>query len=472
MSGTYEVAMMSAVDLADAYSRRDLSPVDATAAALAQIAHHDPVVNAFCLVDADRALAQARKSEARWADGRTRGPLDGVPVSVKDMFLTAGWPTVRGSKVIDSAGPWVDDAPAVAALRDGGAVLLGKTTTPEIAWKAVTDSPLTGITRNPWNRDLTAGGSSGGSSAALACGMGPLALGTDGGGSIRIPASFCGHPGLKPTYGRVPIWPVSPFGALAHGGPMARTVADLAVFLDVIGRPDVRDSAGPPPAPGPFAEAIEGSLRGLRVAFSADLGWVKVDPGVALVVREAVSAFEDLGATVEAADPGFANPLEDFVMLWNAGAAAALRHVEPHRRHLLDPGLREAIEHGGSLSALDYLGAVQRRGELGILMGQFHQTYDLLLTPAVAIQPFEAGHDVPPGWPDPRWPTWASFSYPFNLTQQPAASVPCGLSTSGLPVGLQIVGPRYADALVLRAARAFESARPFSHRPPLVDPQE
>src|SRR5215217_7781008 len=233
--------MRSAAELAAAYRSGQLSPVEAAQEALERIEERDETVNAFCLVDPDAALADARESAERFARGEPRGPLDGVPVAIKDLLVTRGWPTLRGSPAIDPHGPWEDDAPVVAALRRSGAVLPGKTTTPELGWKGVTDSPLTGITRNPWDRSRTAGGSSGGSAAALATGMVPLALGTDGGGSIRIPCAFCGLPGLKPTFGRVPAWPASPFGPVSHVGPMARTVADLALLLDVIAQPDARD---------------------------------------------------------------------------------------------------------------------------------------------------------------------------------------------------------------------------------------
>src|ERR671923_703011 len=254
------------------YRAGELSPVEVVEDALARIERGDATLNAFCLVDPERALADARASEARWRRGEPAGALDGVPVAVKDVFATRGWPTRRGSHAIDPAGPWEHAAPAVAALRRHGAVIPGKTTTPEIGWKGVTDSPLEGVTRNPWDPARTSGGSSGGSAAALAAGMVPLALGTDGGGSIRIPCAFCGLPGLKPTYGRVPMWPASPFGAVAHGGPMARTVADVALLLDVIAEPDARDWAALPPAGGSFLDGLEDGVAGLRVAFSPDLG--------------------------------------------------------------------------------------------------------------------------------------------------------------------------------------------------------
>ncbi|HEX4328554.1 MAG TPA: amidase family protein, partial [Burkholderiales bacterium] len=229
---------LSAVELSAGYAAKRLSPVEVTQAVLARIDAVNPRVNAFCLVDHEAALAAARASEARWHKGRPLSFIDGVPAGIKDLVLARGWPTLRGSKTVDPAGPWNDDAPATARLREAGAVLLGKTTTPEWGWKGVTDSPLTGITRNPWNLGVTPGGSSGGASAALAAGMGALHVGTDGGGSIRIPSSFCGLAGIKAHFGRVPAWPLSPMGNVAHVGPMARTVRDCAGLLDVLARPD------------------------------------------------------------------------------------------------------------------------------------------------------------------------------------------------------------------------------------------
>lgn len=461
-------ALFSAVELLRRFRSRDLSPAEATEAALARVEHYDEVVNAFCLIDAERALAQARQSTERWAKGTPAGALDGVPVAVKDVFFTRGWPTLKGSQLVDPDQPWEVDAPAVASLRRSGAVLIGKTTTPELGWKGVTDSPRHGVTRNPWDPSRTAGGSSGGSAAALVLGMAALATGTDGGGSIRIPAAFCGHPGFKPTYGRVPLWPPSPYGSLAHAGPMARTVEDLALMLDVLVQADPRDWSALPPERSGFRVGAVGTVAGLRVAYSPDLGRVAVDPEVAQLVELAAATFGELGATVEITHPGFADPLDIYEVLWSSGAAAATRGCGDDELDHMDPGLRTIIENGRRYSAVDYAEAARRRGELGAVMGQFHRDWDLLLTPTLPIPAFDAGRDVPVGWPDDRWPTWTPFTYPFNLTQQPAASVPCGLTAAGLPVGLQIVGPRHADALVLRAAAAYERAHPFHHRPPLL----
>ena len=290
--------------------------------------------------------------------------------------------------------------------------------------------------------------------------MVPLALGTDGGGSIRIPCGFTGLVGLKPTYGRVPAWPASPFGAVAHLGPMARTVTDAALLLDVMSEPDARDWVALPPPASSFLDGLDGGVEGLRIAFSPELGHAHVYPEIAGVVMRAVLVFAALGAHVEHVDPGFDDPHAAFEVLWSAGAARALADLGDPAPETLDPGLAAIAAIGRSHAVLDYLAAVQRRDRLAIHMSRFHERWDLLLTPTLPLPAFAAGREIPDGWPEERWPSWTPFSYPFNLTKQPAATVPCGFTAAGLPVGLQIVGPRYGDALVLRAARAFEQAHP------------
>ncbi|HEU5028750.1 MAG TPA: amidase [Spirillospora sp.] len=456
-----DAADLTAVELVEAYRAKALSPVEAAEAVLARIDRDDPELNAFCLLDPETTVEMARASADRWRRGAALGALDGVPVSIKDVLLTRGWPTLRGSTTIDPAGPWTEDSPAVARLREQGAVFAGKTTTPEFAWKGVTDNPLTGITRNPWDASRTPGGSSGGAAAAVAAGMAPLALGTDGGGSVRIPAAFTGTFTIKPTYGRIPHYPASPFGTLAHTGPMTNTVADAELLLDAVCGADARDWSSLPPPPAPFAGGDPHDLTGLRIAFSPDLGFARVDPEVAASVAAAAEAFTELGAKVEQADPGFADPVADFEVLWFAGAAKVVEHLTAEQRARLDPGLREICEQGARYTAVEYLSATARRMELGRMMGLFHERYDLLLTPTMPIAAFDAGLEVPPGAPSPRWTSWTPFTYPFNMTQQPAASLPCGFTADGLPIGLQVVGARHADALVMAACRAYEQARPW-----------
>ncbi len=455
-----ELCSLTATELLALYRSKELSPVEVTRAVLERIERLNPMLNAFCLVDTEAAVSLARESEARWMKGAPMGALDGVPVSIKDVFLTRGWPTLRGSKTIDRKGPWLEDAPAVARLREAGAVLIGKTTTPEFAWKGVTDSPLTGVTRNPWDPGKTPGGSSGGAAAAVASGMGPLALGTDGGGSIRIPCAFTGLFGIKPTFGRVPAWPPSPMGTLAHVGPIAKSVADAALMLTVLAQPDARDWFALPYEKRDYREGLEDGVCNLRIAFSADLGYAKVDREVATLVKNAVRALEDLGAKIEERNPGFEDPQEIFARHWFPGAAAFVRGVPAAKRRLMDKSLLEAAKKGERITTAQYFDAMQRRYALGQLMNRFHEKCDLLVTPTLPIAAFDAGRNAPKGVK--RWTNWTPFSFPFNLTQQPAASIPCGLTQAGLPVGLHIVGAKYADALVLRAARAFESAHPIA----------
>jgi aspartyl-tRNA(Asn)/glutamyl-tRNA(Gln) amidotransferase subunit A len=452
---------MTATDLLDGYRRKAFSPLEVTRAVLKRIEALNPRFNAFNLVAGEEALKSAHDAEARWMSGNPKGLLDGVPVSIKDILLTRGWATLRGSRAVDAKGPWHDDAPATARLREHGAVLVGKTTTPEFGWKGVCDSPLTGITRNPWNPAKTPGGSSGGAAAALAAGMAPLAVGTDGGGSIRIPCSFSGLFGIKPSFGRVPAWPLSPFGTVAHVGPMTRSVADAALMLNVLALPDARDWHALPHEPRDYRTALEEGVQDLRIAYSGDLGYAKVDPEVAALVKQAVAVFAELGAHVEEKNPGFENAAETFRVHWFSGAAALLRAIPAEKKSLMDPGLLDVAAQGEKMSAAEILAAQMKRGALGTHMNLFHRDYDLLVTPTLSVPAFDVGREFPESQGNERWTDWTPFTYPFNLTQQPAASIPCGFTRAGLPVGLQLVGPRYADALVLRAARAFESVRPM-----------
>ncbi|WP_330304821.1 MULTISPECIES: amidase [unclassified Streptomyces] len=454
-----ELTELTAARLVDGYRKGEFSPVEATRAALERADAVQPAVNAFVRLDAEEALAQAQESAERWRRGEPAGLLDGVPVTVKDVLLLRGRPTLRGSRTVDPQGRWNEDAPSVARLREHGAVFLGKTTTPQFGWKGVTDSALTGVTRNPYDVSRTSGGSSGGSAAAVALGAGPLSLGTDGGGSVRIPAAFCGIFGLKPTYGRVPLYPASAFGTLTHVGPMARDAADAALLMDVISGPDARDWSALGPVGGSFVGALEGGVRGLRVAYSPSLGGqVAVRPAVAAAVRRAVERLAGLGAYVTEADPDLTDPLDAFHTLWFGAAARLTQPLGPHQRELLDPGLREISGLGARISVLDYLAAVDVRMGLGRRMGRFHESYDILVTPTLPLTAFEAGAEVPAGAGHRRWTGWTPFTYPFNMTQQPAATVPVGLAPDGLPVGLQIVAARHRDDLVLRTAHALYEA--------------
>ena len=457
-----DLCAFSAAELLAAYRARTLSPVEATRAALARIAKLNPVLNCFNLVDDKGALESARASEARWKKGAPAGLLDGVPTSIKDILLTKGWPTLRGSKTVDPKGPWNDDAPAVARLREHGAVFLGKTTTPEFGWKGVTDSPLTGITRNPWNTDMTPGGSSGGAAAAAVTGMGALHIGTDGGGSVRIPAGLTGLFGMKATYGVVPAWPPSPFGTLANVGPMTRTVGDGALMLSVLAQPDPRDWYALPPLGRDFTQGLDRGVEGLKIAYAPAPGGVTVEPDIAAHVESGVKLLEELGANVERADPPIEGAGDIFTNHWFAGAAYLARNFTDEQKALMDPGLVACIEIGDRITRADYVAALDGRQTLGFALHAFMNDFDLLVMPTLPVTAFEVGELAPKKTGEEQWVDWTPWTYPFNLSRQPAATVPCGVCGNGLPAGLQIIGSLHDEETVLRAAAAFEAARPWA----------
>lgn len=456
------MAQMSAVELLEHFRTKRLSPVEVTQDALARIERFNPLVNAYCYTNPQGALDTARASEKRWLKGQPNGALDGVPTSIKELTATRGMPTRKASLVIPGDGPWEVDAPITTFLRDAGAVILGKTTSPEFGWKGVTDSPLYGITRNPWDTRMTSGGSSGGAAVAASLNLGVLHQGSDAGGSIRIPSSFTGTFGFKPTFGYIPQWPASATTLVSHLGPMTRTVDDAVLFLQTVARPDPRDGLLGAPRHTPWL-AQSTDLRGLRIAFSADFGYVTVDPQVARTVAQAVEHLALLGAHIEAADPGFSDPLELFKTVVYAGARDLATQLSSEQKGLLDPGLLRFTEQCQHTTLTHFTAAQEARAALVARMSEFHSRYDLLVCPMMPITAFEAGHDVPPGSGLEDWMKWSPFSYPFNLTQQPAASLPCGFSSAGLPIGLQVVGARFADDQVLRVCRAYEQAFPSTH---------
>ncbi len=458
---------LPAARLKKGYTKKKYSPVDVAKACLEQVYTFDAALNAMSHLDEHTTLSMAEASARRWKKGEPLSPLDGVPVLIKDLLLTQGWPTSRGSKTVSREGPWDVDGPSVARLRQAGAVFIGLTTTPEFGWKGVTDSPLTGITRNPWNLALTPGGSSGGSAAGLAAGYAPLALGTDGGGSIRIPAGFTGTFGLKPSFGRVPAYPLSPFGTVSHVGPMSRTVEDAAMLLNAISQPDNRDWFSLPYDDVDYTTKLTRKLKGLRVAYSATLGYVDVNAEIAGLVKRAVDVLQELGAEVMEIDPGFADPAPIFRTLWWSGACALLDDLPPEKKALLDPALADVVEQAASITVKELGAATKARGELGTHMRLFMENFDVLVTPSLPIAAFEAGK-LQPDDPDNtgKWVNWTPFTYPFNLTQQPAASVPCGFTMQGLPAGLHVVGRMFDDRTVLRVCAAYEAATKFNKMRP------
>ncbi len=462
-----DIALKTATELVDLFAQKEASPVEAAEASLARAHRFQETLNPFVLIDDDSALAAARESEARWQKGEPAGPVDGVPVTIKDLVYTKGWPTRRGSTAIPEDQPWDDDAPVTARLRESGAVILGKTTTPEMGWKGVTDSPLTGITRNPWNPEKTPGGSSGGAAAACAVGAGALHIGTDGGGSIRIPAGFTGIFGHKATFGRVPAWPLSPFGTIANVGPMTRSVTDAAMMLNVIARPDWRDWYSIGNDRNDFLDGLGDGIAGLKVGFSPTLGGNPVEPGVASAVAAAAQKMADLGATVEEAEPALDpdHVTDVFLKHWFTVANTVVNSFDMAAQAEMDSGLLHIALVGSQYSMQDLVRAETARREIGFAINSFFQDYDLLLSPSLPLPAFDVGILAPPSDdPGRTWINWTPFTYPFNLSRNPACSVPCGL-VDGLPVGLQIVGRHYEDNLVLRAARAFEAANPWELPP-------
>src|SRR5579871_309001 len=315
-------AFLSARELTEGYRGGALSPVEVVRETYERIGRLEPRLNAFCyLAREEDALEQARAAERRWRTKQPLGEFDGVPLTVKDAIIAKGWPTLRGSRTVNPDQPWPEDAPAVARMREQGAIIIGKTTTPEFGWKGVTDSPLSGVTRNPWNPEMTPGGSSGGSAAAVAAGIGPVSLGTDAGGSVRIPGAFCGLVAIKATAGRVPNYPPSAVGTLGHIGPIVRTVTDAAAMLNVIAVPDGRDWLCLPRAGVDYRTGLDGGVRGVRVAYSPTLGYAKVQPDVAARVADGVKVLADLGAHVEEVERPFDDPTDIFQIHFFAGIA-------------------------------------------------------------------------------------------------------------------------------------------------------
>jgi aspartyl-tRNA(Asn)/glutamyl-tRNA(Gln) amidotransferase subunit A len=463
------LAWRSALEIAALVRDKELSPVELTAALLARIEALDPKLNAFCLVTAEAARVAAREAEIAVMKREPIGALHGVPLSLKDVLYTRGLRTTGGSRLFADLLP-EEDTVAVGRLKAAGAIILGKTNTSELGHKALTDSPLFGATRNPWDLTRTPGGSSGGAAAAVASGLGPVALGTDGGGSVRIPAGFCGLVGLKPSFGRVPQLPGFPgWYHLGTIGPLTRTVRDAALVLDVIAGGDDRDRTSLPREAGSYLDACDLDVKGLHVAWTPDLGYAAVDERVLDICGNAAAEFEGLGCHVEVVNPGWESPEEAFATIVSAQFYAAWGDELPAREADMDASLVRFIRRGGAVTAREYLAATSKVNAYWQEVVTFLARFDLLLTPTTAVPPFPLGAGVPreiAGREVSRL-GWMPFTYPFNLTGQPAASVPAGWTDESVPVGLQIVGRRHADRTVLAAAAAFEAACPWRDRRPV-----
>ena len=447
----------SAAELARHYARGTLSPREATRAVLDRIARLEPTLNAMALVDEAGAMAAAAESERRWRAGHPLSPLDGVPATVKDLMHLAGHPTRRGSRATDPR-PVAEDSPAVLALKTAGAVIIGKTTTTEFGWKSPGDCPLHGITRNPWNTAMTPGGSSSGAGAAAAAGYGPLHIGTDAGGSIRIPAAWCGIVGLKPSFGRVPQWPLGAFAQVAVAGPMTRTVEDAALMLAAIARFDWRDPfCLPEPHPG-WLDRAGGGMKGLSVAVSYRFGFdAPADPAIRSAVARAAAALADAGATVTEADPTLPDTRRLFGAVWSQALKRLVDGFDPSGRALLDAPLVAMAERTAPMDAETFLAVQAAVIEVAHAMASFHRRHDIVLCPAVptTAPPAEAPLDRPE---EALWRAWAPWTFTFNLSRQPAVAVPVAIGADGLPIGVQVAAALYRDDLALAAARVIEAA--------------
>lgn len=473
-SGYSEICGMEATEISTHVRSGELSPVEVVEAVLDRMEGLEPTLHAFCTPTPEIARERAKRIEQEVSSGGDPGPLAGVPVGIKDLVATKGIKTTMGSHAYADWIPEEDDV-SVERLKAAGAIILGKTNAPEFGYSGVGHNPLFETTTNPWNPNLTSGGSSAGSGAAVASGMGPLAIGSDGGGSVRIPSSFCGLFGMKASMGRVPLYPgcrderypgVSSWESLEHIGPMSRTVRDGALMLSVMAGPDDRDRLSLPQADFDWlAQSKPTDLQGLRVAYSSDWGYAAVDPEVRRVVGEAVEVFEkDLGCIVEEAHPGFDDPYDDFWgMVVMDTDLAGMRRMADELGEKMSPHLVELLRM--DWTAEDLTNAAAARKAVCNKMWRFMRNYDILLTPTLAVPPFETGIQGPEVI-DGRTvgnTYWLSFTFPMNMTGQPAATVPAGLTSSGLPVGLQIVGRHLDDAMVLKASAAFEAAKPWKH---------
>jgi aspartyl-tRNA(Asn)/glutamyl-tRNA(Gln) amidotransferase subunit A len=451
-----DLALMSCESLVGLYQTRKASPVETVAAITSRIERQNSRLNAFSFLDYEGARASALESEKRWVAGQPAGALDGVVISVKDLSLTRGMPTLRGSLLVDRQRPWHEDAPGVARAREHGAIIIGKSAVPEFGCKGTTDSLLTGVTRNPWNVDMTPGGSSGGAAAAVASGMSCADIASDAGGSIRNPSALTGVVGLKPSFGRIPDFPPSPAGSMAVIGPITRHVRDAAMLMNVLALPDKRDSLTKPAED--FVAGLEQAPRDLRIAVSRTLGYALVEPDVAAAFERAVTLLRpEVGSICDVEDI-LPDPTALVGLFLSVGMANVYRALSNKQKSetLMDPAFVSAAERGVRLTLPEYLNAVHARKVLIARISSLFSNYDLLITPTIPVPAFPVGFDDPPRDRFACGAQWKPFSGWVNLTKLPAVSVPCGTTHDGLPIGLQIVGPRFCEQNVLRMARLFE----------------
>ncbi|MDB5413053.1 MAG: putative amidase protein [Rubritepida sp.] len=463
-----ELNWLPATEMAALVRRKAVSPVEIVDAVLAQVEAHEPRINAFVMILADEARAAARAAEKAVMSGEATGPLHGVPVTIKDVVAMKGLP-MRSGSLSTPTTPSTETAPVVTRLVDAGAIVIGKTTTPEFGWTGVSHSPLSGDTHNPWKHGMNAGASSAGAGAACAAGFGPIHEGSDGAGSVRMPAHFCGVFGVKPSFGRIPYYPVSLGDLTSHVGPLTRTVADAALMIGVTAGQHPWDHTSLEAPPADYLGRLHEPVRGRRIAFSPDLGHARVDPEVASLVRKAA---EDFAAAAEAELIEVTPPWgklgpELGRFFWSANLSRLVPMLDEWEGRM-DQGLVACIRDGKKVSLTEYQTMRARKYRYITEIHRFFEDYDLLLTPTVSVAAFPLPRLQPEHWDQHPWDwlSWAEFSYPFNHAGNPAASVPCGFTPAGLPVGLQFVGRRFDDLGVLQAAALYEKARPWIDRRP------
>jgi aspartyl-tRNA(Asn)/glutamyl-tRNA(Gln) amidotransferase subunit A len=465
---TDDFAYMTALELARLIRTKQISPVAVVQSALARAEASQPILNPFVTVTTELAMDAARAAEKAVMAGEDEGLLIGLPLSIKDLTAVKGVRFTSGSRTLaDFISP--HDSPVSERVKAHGAAIVGKTTTTEFGCKASSNSPLTGITRNPWNLDKTTGGSSAGAGASVAAGITPFALGTDGGGSIRIPSSFCGLFGIKAQFGRVPVYPAAATPTLAHVGPMARTVRDAALLLTAISGFDARDPASVAAEVPDFLGACEQSPKGLRIAWSPTLGYARPLPEVVEIAGRAAYVFEKLGCTVELVEKVFDDPVELWMAEFYAGVGTRLKKPLTEHRDVIDPAVAAVLENALDQTIEEYYRRVFARYEFREQVRRFFERFDLLLTPTLPTPAFDLGRDVPIEFDGENIVAWVAYTYPVNLCGLPAASVPCGFTAGGLPVGLHIVSSALHETDILSAAAAFEAVQPWANKkPPLA----
>jgi Asp-tRNA(Asn)/Glu-tRNA(Gln) amidotransferase A subunit family amidase len=463
-----DFTFMSAHEIGHLVKTRQVSPIEVAECALRDARESQPTLNAFVTITPELAMDAARNAEKAILSGDDRGLLTGIPLSIKDLTAVKGVRFTSGSRTLaDFIAPI--DSPASERVKAHGAVIIGKTTTTEFGCKGSSSSPLTGVTRNPWDLAKTSGGSSSGAAASIAAGLTPFGLGTDGGGSIRIPSSFCGLFGIKAHFGRVPVFPAAATPTLAHVGPMARTVRDAALLLTAISGYDARDPASAAqPAPD-YLGACSRPPEGLRIAWSPTLGYARPTREVMDIAAAAARAFEDMGCTVELVEKVFDDPIDLWMAEFYAGVGTRLKKMLTEQRDIIDPAVVAVLENALDSTIDEYYGRVFARYEFREKVRQFFDRYDLLLTPTTPTVAFDIDRDVPIELDDANIVSWVAYTYPINLCGFPAASIPCGFSRAGLPVGLHIVAGPLRETEIFRAAAAFEAARPWTHKKPPVE---